>query len=283
MFLHILLFIFSLNITDASEISFSILSVDTKQSCKSALTADPSDELGKEAEAEAIIARFYNSRRYYRIIQYSYFEKLLAINLVKVLDGDVGLAAKKLGIDFSILYNWVVFYEVENGVRIRKFEATEEEKAYVVWLVQEYNGDIKVVSAELRIDPKTLRHWVNEHQEKKNAQIRDTRVSKPHTYEVKAYAIRKVIEYGGNISKVARELNIPVSTLRSWIIKHETENDVQIRGTRVRKTYTDEIKAYAIRKVIEYGGNMNEVARELNIPRTTLQHWIIRHETENDV
>ena len=255
-----MLFFLFTNLVNASEVATDTLNGAKDSACKNSLTSNSASESAISEEAKAIVYEFKRSRNYYRISEYSYLERNLAVSLVRVLNGDIALASKMLSIQFSKLYFWVVSHERKSGERIRNGKVSKEEKFYAVWLVSEYEGNAKAVSRELDIDLKTLNDWVDEH-----------------------YAINRVKELGGNVMQASRELNIGYQTLRRLVIAYEKEHNVKIRNGKSLKTYTDLQKDNAILRVMKSSGNVTKVARELGIPKSTIQSWVMTYERENDV
>ena len=310
MFLYILFLIFFTHLVNTLEATTDTLNGDKNSPCKHSLTSNPASKLSNSEEVKAIVYEFKQSRNYYRIREYSFLEKNLAVHLVRALNGDIALASKMLSIQFSKLYFWVVSHERKSGERIRNGKVSKEEKFYAVWLVSEYEGNAKAVSRELDIDLKTLNDWVDEHyainrvkelsgnvmqasrelnigyqtlrrlviayEEEHRVKIRNGQTPRVYTDHQKSNAILKVVELGGNVSGAAKELDIPINTLRQWVTSYEEKKDVQIRNSLL--SFSKEDKALAVSKVKENGGNVRSVARELNVESTVLRNWVIAHE-----
>ena len=48
------------------------------------------------------------------------------------------------------------------------------------------------------------------------------------------------------------------------------------KGRRLRRTFTDEFKAGAVRLVLEEGKTVGQVARDLDLTETALREWVHR-------
>jgi transposase len=48
------------------------------------------------------------------------------------------------------------------------------------------------------------------------------------------------------------------------------------RGRRIRRSFTDEFRAGAVRLVIEEGKSVGQVARELDLTESALRNWVDR-------
>ncbi len=304
MFLHTLLLIFSLKIADASEQSINRQLDGASSLCQAALTGnveviepevffneDYLDRITEVNDVEAIVDEFYRIRNPFMLPhQYSSRERSLVIQLVKALKGNVTKAAKELNLSPPTLHEWVLKYEDLYDEQIRNVGPqrntyTDEEKDRAIRRVMELGGNVAKSARELNIAPKILRVWVIAYEETNNVQIRNTKVYPARVSDEEFLrAIELVTEYGGHMSKAARELGIPSTTLHRWVIHYEDKHDVQVRNTKVYPTHvSDEEFLRSIELVIEYEGRVSKAAKELGIPSTTLHRWVIHYEEEHNV
>ena len=229
------------------------------------------------------LATRYDREHSVKTIQHHYSTydeqfKLFSINLVIEHEGNVSRVAREIGIDRSTLRNWVIAYEKKHGIQIintkniqsPKKTHTSKNRLRAINLVIEYGGNVSKAAKKLGIPDPTLRSWVIEYEKEHGVQIRN----KQSSDEVRLRAVELVIEFGGNVSKAARELGIQHQTLRNWVIAYEKEHGVQIRNKR----YSDEFKLYAVNLVVKFKGNIARTAKKLGISKSTLRRWVRTYE-----
>ena len=254
----------------------------TKISCKDALEQS-FDEDEIEVLVESIISEF-NSFNSPVLKGYSSQHWQVAVKLVAVF-GNTSEAAKLLGIQKihePILRIFVSNYEKTHNVQIIKSLSSYSNKFkhVAVLRVRQEGGNVRAVARKLNVSPHALRRWVINYEKEHGVQIRNTITRNTYSDEFKHNVVLKVIEEDGNVSAVARKLDVSPHALRRWVTDYEEKHDMQIKNTRA--SYSDEFKHNAVMKVIEKDGNIKATARKLNVNPLTLRSWVADYEEEHD-
>ena len=221
-------------------------------------------------------------------------DKMLAAMIVdEDYEGNVKKAAEDLGYIPQILNVWVQVYEKKTGKRVRKKRTLtrlfDEEKSLALEVLKE-EGNVTKVAELLDVGRETLRRMDEGHYNETGERLRNTNPNRGNRYddEIKAYAVKIVIEHKGNVAAATRQLNeegIKVSkqTVHEWVKKYEQETGEKILNTDNR--YDDDTKAYAIKMVKKHKGNVLAATRALNkeginVSVWTVREWVIKHEQE---
>ena len=101
-----------------------------------------------------------------------------------------------------------------------------------------------------------------------------------YSSEQKELAIALVIVLEGNMSEVARKLDISKTAVRNWVLGYQDRTRRIIINTIKLNEYTNEFKAEAIRLVEHTNGDVLAVSKQLNFSPETLSNWLVKYELE---
>ena len=182
------------------------------------------------------------------------------------------------------LSSYVDGVKKHNGRRL-----TEAEKLRVILMVKVYGGNVSIVAKKLGLNQVTVYRWVRAYEKKHGVQIRNAKskqiLRKDYKTEYKLYAIGQVKDNGGNMAEVARELNIPQTTLLGWV--HSYIDNIVFKFSRngsssFELNYSKEQKSLAIELVKVVGGDVFRVKEELSISLEDLDNIIMEYEITTD-
>ncbi len=237
---------------------------DTNQApCKNALTEslensseesesilDQFRELGvdKAAEIKRAVDAYFSVRNPLMGSRYSDEEKLLAIEVVKVMEGNVNGAAKLLDMGRTSLKEWIIDYEQRTGTQIRNTQIhktySNEEKTEAIELARKEG--VPEASRILGISGEIISYWLNQHKTKTvelairegvpeaSRQLSETGLT---IYiwldEYKTKAVELVRKKG--VSEAVRELNKSGETIRRWMEEFGVETSDYTKKDKVTK------------------------------------------------
>lgn len=87
-------------------------------------------------------------------------------------------------------------------------------------------------------------------------------------------------QLAGEISEeeAARIAGVPVSEIRKWLEKYESDGDSAFLYTKEKRQYTPELKLQAVRAYCNGKGSMEAVSKEFGIREATvLRNWVMRY------
>ena len=96
------------------------------------------------------------------------------------------------------------------------------------------------------------------------------------SYEDKIEAIKRIKNGEAGINGTARKLGIHPETLRSWIMKYESQGIESLKKSNKNKRYTKEQKTNAVEEYLAGKGSLLEICKKHKITATRLlRAWIM--------
>lgn len=96
------------------------------------------------------------------------------------------------------------------------------------------------------------------------------------SYEDKIEAIKRIKNGEASIKGTARKLGIHPETLRSWIMKYESQGIESLKKSNKNKRYTKEQKTNAVEEYLAGKGSLLEICKKYKITATRqLRAWIM--------
>lgn len=200
--------------------------------------------------------------------KYTAAEKKQALKLYRKGNYSIEEAAQKLNISRTTLNYWLDKAKMKKT--LMKYSAEEKEKA----LKLHSKGNISQIeiARKLKVPRSIIRQWVHEKDYWKN-ETKPKDAHKRRTAEEKERALELYSQGNLTQNEVARQLKIPRATVQHWV--HEKEYWAnETKPNRAEKYYTIEEKKQALELYHQSNLSQNEVARQVKIPRPTLQLWI---------
>ena len=208
--------------------------------------------------------------------EYSMEQKIKAAELTTLPPHDIPISqiAKLLQIKYNTLRNWVNKYKEQNGIQRRKLQShSQKQKTEAIKMNIEY-GMIKAQIAEkLGISSGTVFSWVSQYK-----QEHGILTQKSYSQELKNEAINMVIKNKILQTQVAKDLNVPKSTLSDWLNEYRKEHNIPTQP----KGYSQEIKDKAI-ELFKSGMKISQIAEKLGISRSTISNWTHEYRKEHNI
>ncbi len=202
----------------------------------------------KATEIKRAVDAYFSVRNPLTGSWYSDEEKLLAIELVKVMEGNVTGAAKLLDMSHESLRNWSIDYEQRTATQIRnpRIQRTysDEQRTEAVELARKEG--ISEASRISGILYYTIKHWLNKYKTKAvelairegvleaARQLNETGLTLYRwldEYKINAVALARK----KGISEATKQLNKPEATIRRWADERGVETSNYTKKDKIIK------------------------------------------------
>ena len=206
--------------------------------------------------------------------RYSKETKNKAIRMVTKNNMPLKQVAEKLNISRNTIFGWVHQHRRKHNIQV-KGPYSDELKTKIIEMVIEDNISIKQVAKKQGISVSSISTWVNQHIKAHNIQI--NRITH-HSQELRARAIKMVIQSNITIRQTAEELGISASTISGWVNQYKERHNMPVYAY-----YSQETKNEALKIIVENNMTMAQVARKLKISARAISKWVRQYEEEHDL